>query len=497
MALLKPSVGATPNDNEGRLGAGFDAIDRNTDAIANIAAGTGNLQQQIAANAAAAQANAAALAASAASLQQQIATNATIALAGDASLAAQIAVLGAAASNLQQQIASNAAIASSSSAALRALIDDLTDSLSALGLVVSTNAGTAQAALAQEVTNRIAALAGEVAARTAADTDLKARTESAIFAARPGDARAAFTFATTIGGLSGSGSGLPLLPATMITVGDAGAEARIIGSGLIGMRQARAVEPGRLYQPRVALQRRANPSDPSGDAIIFGVAWLDRGFALLPFQSAQTIVERFQALKTGDGRQERQTLFSRLPSPQAAFVAPKSARYAVAYVQCFGADGVTGIELLTIDDVSEGAILAPETASTVQQVAALVSENAGQRLDALESLIGSPQSVTFPTRSDAQAGTIPDSANVVELLGLTGAGDGGGALYARTSGPVPAGADSFTNSATGAVFVRIVPTAKLVASWLDSGFSYWASKLPTEPVPGRAYFSNGAIQIGV
>lgn len=298
--------------------------------------------------------------------------------------------------------------------------------------------------------------------------------------ARPGDAPLCFTRVDNLAALTGSGAALPRVSPLLIAMGDSGAEVRLTGLGILAMREPVAIEPSRIYRPRVVVQRRANPSDPSNDSVVWGMLWLDRSGAILPPSNDHTVIEDMQALTTGSGQVERQSVFSRSASPDALFQAPRLARYARAYVQNYGLDGVTAIQVLGIDDVTNATVLAPETADTVQRVNDLESVNPGPRLDAVEARLQSPNSITYATKSDARSAMIPSTVTTVELRGQAQAGDGGGALYTRASNVPPPGGESFTN-VDGSIFVRVVPSADLVTSWLNAGFVAWMQALPTDP----------------
>lgn len=283
---------------------------------------------------------------------------------------------------------------------------------------------------------------------------------------RPGDASAAFTLVSTRASLAGDGRSPGDMPVGTVASGDSGLAARVTGATILSQRQATPIEPGRIYQARFVVQRRANPSDPANDAVVLGLAWLDAGFNVVPASNDVTLIETMPSLVAGYGRQERVALFSRSPSPDAAFLAPARARYARAFVQTYGADGVTDIEVAGIEDVSLATILAPATADTIARVSALESVHPGARLTALEAAANTPNSMTFPSKSDAASGTIPATVTTVALRGATQAGDGGDALYVRITGSAPAGSDSFING--GASFVRVFPSAAALGAVLRS-----------------------------
>jgi hypothetical protein len=310
---------------------------------------------------------------------------------------------------------------------------------------------------------------------------------------RPGFSPQAFTFSVSPVSLSGLYPNLPAVPSGMVVEGDSGLAVRVIGSGRIAMRGLVAVESTHVYRPRALLQRRANPSDPSNDSVVFGITWLDQRGNDLP-NVGETIIQDLQALTTADGQQDLQALFSRAPGPGLR-QAPSGARYARAWVRTYGPDAITEIQVLGIDDVSNATILAPETASIVSRVGALESIDAGDRLNVIEGQLSAPNSITFPSKSDAAAGMIPETVTTVELRGRTTPGDGEWALYVRQTS-APAGSDSFTNAASGAIFVRVLPSEALIRSWLEKAMGPYLASLPkTEQEPGKPFLNGGNLAL--
>lgn len=348
------------------------------------------------------------------------------------------------------------------------------------------------------------ALADAVAAQSKALADAVARirTDSDALAAavgaqrldfvapvgRPGDAPTRYTFVTAASALGGSRGALPLVPASMLTSGDGGAIIRVDGSGIVASRAALAVEPGRLYRTRYVVQRRANPADPSGDAVVCGIVYLDQSLRVLGDVVA---VRAFPALVTANGRQESEALISRSVGLGAAFQAPASARFMVPVVAVYGPDALTDVEVLSVEDVSGAFVLAPPIADFEARLAALEGADLAARVQLLESEAGTPSKMTFGSKGDASYAAIPDSVQVVELLGRRFAGDGGGGRYVRTVAQVAAGADSFVSH--GAVFLRETVAADVVAGMLESGFETWIAGLPTDPPPqsGKRWNDHG------
>ncbi len=146
--------------------------------------------------------------------------------------------------------------------------------------------------------------------------------------------------------------------------------------------------------------------------------WLDQTGNPL---STPTVVNDDQALITASGRQEVGVSFAR-SAGAGLLVAPAAACYVRLAIQCFGPDGLTDIQVIDRIDTTEATLLDPVSASVASRVGALESQNPGQRLTAIEAQLGTPNSIAFPTKSDAQSGTIPGTVTTVVLLGRVSAG---------------------------------------------------------------------------
>ncbi|MDH2311422.1 hypothetical protein [Methylobacterium brachiatum] len=306
---------------------------------------------------------------------------------------------------------------------------------------------------------------------------------------RPGDAPLRYTSVSFPALLIGDPTSLVGLAPQAVAGGDSGRVVRTVGQAVIGQRDLVAIEPGRAYAARYAVQRRANPSDPANDAVVLGITWLGAGLRVLPVPNGRQVVEEIDNLLTSAGRQERVVLFSRSPVPDAQFRAPPMVRYARAYVQMYGPDGVTDVEILGITDVTEATVLAPETADTVQRVAELESQDAGRRLGVLEANANAPNSITLATKSDAATATIPATVTTVALRGRVQPGDGGDGLYVRISGSAAPSSDCFVNQ--GTTFVRVFMSSDVLGALLLS--------LPqSDPgVPGKAFLNGSLLAVSL
>lgn len=324
------------------------------------------------------------------------------------------------------------------------------------------------------------------------------RTEYTRAAGRPGQDPNRYAALGSVAGLGAVDATLPeVVPSTIVT-GDAGAVVRMVGSGILAGRGAVPIEPGRIYRARAVLQRRANPSDPANDAVRFVLAWLDQSHTLLPSGDATTVLQQWDHLVVGDGRQEFVSLFSRSPGASVQVQAPIRARYARVAAICYGPDGGTDIEVLSIEDVTTATVLDPVSADIAARIGAQESIGTGPRLSAIESRLQTPNSLTFATKSDAGSATIPETVTTVDLRGAVSAGDGAGGLYRRNSGSPPPGADTFTSG--GVTWVRVTPAAAVFNGMMDALFAGWFASLPVYtgdgPVPvavGQPFNNGGTL----
>lgn len=196
------------------------------------------------------------------------------------------------------------------------------------------------------ITNHTTEIADEVTARTEADTALDGRldvAESTLLQSqlRPGDASQRFT--ATLTGEATAGAAVP----GVAVVNDDGTIRRITGAAVLGTRERVAIETGRSYVVRWALRRSTDPADPNGDAVRIGVQWLNKNRA----QISQSVIADV-ALTIADGRYTEAVTFT--DDGDAAFSWPATARYMVPFVQTYGVDGVTDIEVVSWEDITDG-----------------------------------------------------------------------------------------------------------------------------------------------
>jgi hypothetical protein len=407
MALPKPGISLDPATNAARISAALDAIDANAAAIAGEsqerASNFGSLQM----------------------LVQQL--NANEVAARNAAIVAAVTAEGSErAANVFAE-AQQRVIGDNSEAAARIAADIL------------------------ERNQRIAADAVEQAFRVAGDAALQAQVDDTKkkalpVSSRPGDGASAFT--TSLAG--GPAYLLPDLPDSLLAFGDNGHVARVIGTGLVAMRRHEAVELGRAYRARFVVQRRSTPSDPSNDAVECGIQWYDQTGNPT---GGVTIVAQLTSLRSADGRKIVSLVYSRSSGAGIDVQPPAGARYAAAYVRTYGTDGLTDVEVVEIEDVTDEEILPAPTQDMLARLSALESGDFGARVSALEQDNQTPHARAYLTQSEAASDSPPTSSQIAQLFGSLAAGDSLGGQYMRVQA-LAEGAEGYT-AADGSIWQRV------------------------------------------
>lgn len=242
---------------------------------------------------------------------------------------------------------------------------------------------------------------------------------------RPGLTPARFT--NTANG--GASEGLSPLSDGLVVVDDRGAVIRLTGASAVAQRYYTALELGRDYRVRAVVQRRVNTPDPAGDAVRVAVAWYDRNLA----QLSTTTIYDLTDLTTGDGRTMVEAVVAMSAGDGVDYVAPGAAVYFRAFIVTFGTLHQTDVEVLATGDISDLAAWSPDVSGLDARVGALESIDAGDRLDVLETEVGNPGMLTFPTHGDFLAATIGGTVDGVTTLGGTDMFDGDGKRWLRAT----------------------------------------------------------------
>lgn len=256
-----------------------------------------------------------------------------------------------------------------------------------------------------------AALSSEIAAREALseeveDTVLDVQTGNWN---RPGEAYRLWTDQPA--GAPGSIS--PIAP-SMVHTDSEGDVVRVSGSEAIAPIRATRIEPGRLYRVRFVLRRRENPADPSNHNVRLAVRWLSRGKGAIP--AATGIIQDISALTVANGRTEVTAVVARAAGAGVNLVAPAAAVYMRPFVQTYGNDGVTDIEVVDVVDITDAITVPVDVGQFESRVDALESADAAVRLDEIESTIGGAQIRDYLTRGAVAAATISETVDAIRVM---------------------------------------------------------------------------------
>lgn len=198
---------------------------------------------------------------------------------------------------------------------------------------------------------------------------------------RPGDVLTRFTPT-----LTGSASAATVASGTVTNNAD-GAAFRVTGAAVTGTMERVAVQNGRQYRIRAMVRRATDPTDPAGDTVRIGVQWLTNAKGAI---SQLTDAALDLDLDVADGQVEVSFVVSNDDAgDEVDYEWPPTTRYMVPFVQTYGSDGVTDIELIQWSDITDNTVLSGDI--TAELNAGLATK---QDLDAfLTSLSGN---VTVP-----------------------------------------------------------------------------------------------------
>lgn len=244
------------------------------------------------------------------------------------------------------------------------------------------------------------------------------------------------------------------LPPSLAANDSDGRVIRVSAATKLGPIALVRIEPTRKYKARFAFRRRTNSPDPANDAVRLAVRWFDQSKTPLAEPAGTTIIQDVVTLTTGSGRQNVTVVFSREPGASVDLVAPAGTRYGRPFIQTFGLGSVTDIEVIDFVDITDASLWSPEVTDLDGRLAAVESVDAGSRLDYLESVASTPESMALANIGTLEASLIPASVQSVTLLSGAVDGDGLGGTYRRSVAP------TLIQSLDGAYWVEINPLVK-------------------------------------
>lgn len=228
-------------------------------------------------------------------------------------------------------------------------------------------------------------------------------------AMRPGTAPDGFA-----GAVSGLATALAAAPGDAVTTSE-GTARRLTASGVLAQRAALPLEPGRNYILRVRYRRGEDPADPSGHTVRVAIAWVDQYGNQLAGGDAFDVVDDQASWSVSDGLKTVSATLSRASGQDVQ--APALARGWRPYVQKYGEDGPVDVEVIAWADVTDaGAMLSPDVTALDARVTTIEGFDANTRLSALESAVGTPDTVRFALQSDLVAATIGGTIDFAEVV---------------------------------------------------------------------------------
>lgn len=315
-----------------------------------------------------------------------------------------------------------------------------------------------------------AALTAEVAARTSAVATARdyaiATARSAVEAeliqsrSRPADAKLHFTPQS-----AGAPETVTTISAGNIAINVDGRSYRIIGASIVSLKAPIWLPQNLTFRVRAYYRRAIDPADPNNDAVIVGVAWLDKAFALI---STQIVVTDGTCTVAAGLRVQS----FNLPTP------PGGAVYARPFIETFGSTCQTDIESLVVDDVTGAAALSGTYDGTW---------NASTNSPMVTSGVGAKGHYRIVST---------EGATTIDGISNWQVGDWiifNGSAWERIRPTDTATALTITGT-NGIVVTKVGANVTIDINW-SSGLSAWMDTLPTDAASLSAgdWYNNGGI----
>ena len=103
------------------------------------------------------------------------------------------------------------------------------------------------------------------------------------------------------------------------------------------------------------------------------------------------------------------------------------------FVQCFGTDHVTDVEVMSWRDVTDSSVFSPDLTAFTGDLTALKGAQLPDRVGILEQNAATPLSTGFLALLAAKAAAVPAAITTLDVLGYSDAGDGAGGRYRRAA----------------------------------------------------------------
>jgi hypothetical protein len=265
-------------------------------------------------------------------------------------------------------------------------------------------------------------------------------------AGRPGDFPDAFA-----GALTGTWDDITAAAGSVVTDTDMGSCLEIVGSGIVAGRRATPILPGRIYQARWVCKRTVDTADPLGDAIVFGVQYLDGS------QAATSAYISALNLFISQGVYISSPVTFSLEGVGVDVTLPAGTKYVRHYLRTYGTSPTTRVGWVVFEDITEAAVsddiaaavAAAATATTkaaeadasadaadVSEAAAAASAAAAlvSQTVALAAANAAGPTVIYATKALADAGLAGLAANTVVEVSVDESRASRRSRYRKTGG---------------------------------------------------------------
>jgi hypothetical protein len=242
---------------------------------------------------------------------------------------------------------------------------------------------------------------------------------------RPGDVPEAFTTDLTGSLLASTG-----LSSGLVAIGDKGAEIVVTGAGVVATANRFPVEAGHKYRIRYKVERRADPVDPAGDAVVCRIFCLLAGKTALAagdIQAAEPITD----LKIESGQREVAVTVSTAAAADVDVVLPAGTIYVVPHVKTFGTTCRTAVQVIDWYDLQLATLFSPDLTSLTGRVDVLEGFNLNPRVTALETQITAPEVQLFKTHAAAELEIPAATTDIIVTRAWSADDDKGGDEYVK------------------------------------------------------------------
>jgi hypothetical protein len=205
---------------------------------------------------------------------------------------------------------------------------------------------------------------------------------------------------------------------------------RVTAAGNRAPRAAYRMVPGHKYEVLAVARRKVDPVDSTDKTVRLRAMWLTASKA----QISAVDLESFALL--GSGLHIYRKVVSLVAGSEVDVVAAAGTVYFTPFIQTFGTDGTTNIlPYIRVTDLTSNTLVSADVSGLDARLTALESQDLDDRLTAVESLVAGSDIARFETRakavSAASAGSILAGVDVLETLGLADGGDDVVRSYSR------------------------------------------------------------------